>query len=134
MDRSAELARVLLRRAIEDQRMFELLADSPEAPLRGIGFHAQQAVEKALKAVLAQQAVTFSKTHNLAQLIDLLRDHRLTVPPDSSKLPQLTPFGVEHRYGLDDLTDWPQGLGTQVICGWVSRTLTWAEMYLQERL
>ncbi len=36
-----------------------------------LGFHAQQAAEKMLKAVLACQGIEFPFTHRLADLIDL---------------------------------------------------------------
>ena len=35
-------------------------------------FHAQQAAEKSLKALLVQMGIPFPKTHNIAHLIDLL--------------------------------------------------------------
>lgn len=40
--------------------------------LGNLCFHAQQAVEKSIKAVLVLHRVAFPKTHSLARLIDLL--------------------------------------------------------------
>lgn len=39
-----------------------------------VGFHAQQAVEKALKAVLTAVAVRVGRTHDIAYLLTLLPD------------------------------------------------------------
>ena len=41
---------------------------------QAIGLHAQQTVEKCLKAVLSAHQIAFRKTHDLVELIDLLRD------------------------------------------------------------
>lgn len=35
-------------------------------------FHAQQCVEKYLKALLQEEAIPFSKTHNLVALLDII--------------------------------------------------------------
>jgi len=45
------------------------MEDLPDAIL---GFHAQQAVEKLIKALLSQPGVPFELTHNLARLESLL--------------------------------------------------------------
>ncbi|MBD2485703.1 HEPN domain-containing protein [Planktothrix sp. FACHB-1365] len=61
-------------------------------------FHAQQCVEKYLKARLQEAGIIFTKTHNLTVLLDLL----LPVEPgyDSFrlKLLALTLFAVAYRY------------------------------------
>jgi len=51
-----------------------------------IGFHAQQAVEKCLKAVLILHEIEFRKTHNLDELVDLLKEHTLPQPPNTDGL------------------------------------------------
>jgi HEPN domain-containing protein len=61
-------------------------------------FHAQQCVEKYLKARLQEAGISFSKTHNLTVLLDLL----LPVEPNYDsfrlKLLALTTFAVAYRY------------------------------------
>ena len=61
------------------------------------GFHAQQSVEKLLKAWLAIDGQVFPLTHNLGTLLDALRDHE----PDADRfrgLIALNPFAVQFRY------------------------------------
>ena len=51
------------------------LARSPLLPgvlLEGLCYHAQQAAEKALKAVLVFLNIDFPRTHNIRTLLDLL--------------------------------------------------------------
>ncbi len=55
---------ILLIKAAEDEASLHL-DDLPESIL---GFHAQQAVEKLIKALLSQLSVPFEKTHNLGRL------------------------------------------------------------------
>lgn len=55
MSAAADYARALLARAADDRYVAALLAGNADAPLWVLGFHAQQAVEKAIKAVLASR-------------------------------------------------------------------------------
>jgi HEPN domain-containing protein len=60
-------------------------------------FHAQQAGEKALKAVLVANGVRFPKTHDLAFLMQLLPS-AVSVPPPLINLPVLNQYAVQQRY------------------------------------
>ena len=60
-------------------------------------FHAQQAAEKALKAVLVANGVDFPKTHDLAFLMQALPSS-VALPPPLVDLPTLNRFAVEQRY------------------------------------
>ena len=63
---------VLLRKARQDELVLERLLDDQEVDDDTLGFHAQQAVEKLLKAVLASRGVEYPRTHNLRVLVELL--------------------------------------------------------------
>ena len=52
-------------KATDDAFMMHELMKNARSPSWGIGFHAQQAVEKAIKAVLACRGVVFPFTHDL---------------------------------------------------------------------
>jgi HEPN domain-containing protein len=76
-----------------------------EADLEGVlreslCFHAQQAIEKCLKAALLASGVAFPKTHNLQILIDLL-PVELVLPNDASEIAALTDYAVSARYPGD---------------------------------
>lgn len=60
-------------------------------------FHAQQAVEKGVKAVLASEAILFPRTHNLKILLKLLPSTRSS-PVEVSKLAALTDYAASARY------------------------------------
>ncbi|MCK2089624.1 HEPN domain-containing protein [Thauera aromatica] len=98
MSSPAEFALGLLRRARDDAYVVVQLVPDHAAPDWVIGFHAQQAAEKALKAVLASANVVFPRTHNIAMLLALLRQNGIQPPKQSTLLERLTPFGVAARY------------------------------------
>jgi HEPN domain-containing protein len=66
--------------------------------LRSAAFHAQQAAEKFIKAVLQERSIAFPRTHGLNELVLLLDppEPRLTVLRDD--LEELTRFAAEVRY------------------------------------
>ena len=98
MDPRLELARTLLGKASDDLAMARLLAKDAASPEWGIGFHAQQAVEKALKAVLCLHGIEYPRTHNISVLLDLLAENSLDAPIAREALVILTPYGVLFRY------------------------------------
>jgi HEPN domain-containing protein len=89
--------------ADRDIKTMILLANITESDDEAIGFHAQQAVEKCLKAVLSLHQIPFRKTHDLGELIDLMSDAGKPIPPEASELDFLNPFAVTFRYDLIDL-------------------------------
>src|ERR1700732_2787627 len=71
MATSADLARVLLSLAADDELIARSLLPVEGVTDAGIGFHAQQAVEKSLKAVLSLRGVEFPFTHDLDVLLEV---------------------------------------------------------------
>jgi HEPN domain-containing protein len=60
-------------------------------------FDAQQAAEKALKAVLVSGGRRFPKTHDLAELLHLVAAMGLDLPPEVLEAKRLTPYAVAGR-------------------------------------
>lgn len=72
----------------------------PKVLFEGLCFHAQQAVEKALKAVLIANGIPPTKTHNIRTLLDLLPPD--VVPPEEVEdAAGLTDYAVISRYPGD---------------------------------
>ena len=93
-----ERARAFLERADADLAAVRALEHDRSVPDAIVGFHAQQAAEKLLKAVLASRGIEFPRTHSLRYLIDTLADHQLDPPEDNQALTALYPFAVQLRY------------------------------------
>ena len=77
-----------LRPADRDIKVFDILVEEPEAHLSIVLFHAQQAVEKSLKAVLFSRQIQFRHTHNLTELAQLLRQEGVETPVADDLLEQ----------------------------------------------
>ncbi len=90
-----------LFRADEDIAVIDRLIQSdPEAYASTICFHAQQAVEKYLKALLAWKGVDFPRTHDVDFLLGECRKVS-SGELDHLDLKSLTDFGVSVRYPDD---------------------------------
>jgi HEPN domain-containing protein len=89
---------MLLLKADQDIVVLRKLKSDPEVAVEILGFHAQQASEKMLKAVLAYYQIRFPYTHRLTELIDTLTDQQFTFPQELEEIRYLTPFAVEYRY------------------------------------
>lgn len=61
-------------------------------------FHAQQAAEKAIKAVHIHHGWTFRYVHDMEELITGLRQEGLEVPKKVEEVVALTTFAFEARY------------------------------------
>lgn len=62
-------------------------------------FELQQSAEKALKALLIYSGSDFPKTHDIAELIKLIKKHTtIEIPEQIKKAVRLTPYPVITRY------------------------------------
>ena len=91
----------LLAKAAEDQKAMLVLAADAGTSDATVGFHAQQAVEKCLKALLCHLRVNYQKSHDLVVLLDAITDAGQPVPADVDKCKYLKPYAVLFRY--DDI-------------------------------
>jgi len=98
-----DVAAVLARKAEGDAKALRRLATDPEIDDEIIGFHAQQAAEKWLKAVVASRGVDFEYTHDLRRLIGLAGLESGDHPLDTRQVIALTEYAVPLRY--EDLLD-----------------------------
>ena len=72
--------------------------DIPDVYLEDPCFDAQQAAEKAIKAVLIHRDVSFPYVHDLAQLLSLVERSGETVPEAIWEADQLIPYAITLRY------------------------------------
>ncbi len=93
-----EVAGSYARLAEIDLATAEKLAVDPEMDDRPVGFHAQQAVEKAVKVVLMLEGIDFPKTHDLEYLIVLAEKHSVAIGSEVKSASWLTPWAAEFRY------------------------------------
>lgn len=120
-------AQLLMEKAAGDEKILFRLIDDDDIPDDGLGFHAQQAVEKMIKAVLAHNEVSYERTHNIAYLLNLLDEADIPKPDRADDLPNLSPWAAELRYSRrpEDVPDRPE------MRSLVEGTKTWAESQLK---
>lgn len=127
-----EHAQALLARARDDLYVVQRLMDDTAAPTWALGFHAQQASEKAIKAVLSHAGQVYPRTHNLDMLTELLKAADIATPPCASELGRLTPFGVVLRYedALDE--EFPR-VDAARLANIALEVTSWAEHLISDR-
>jgi HEPN domain-containing protein len=127
MSDPADVPNVLLDRAVEDELMARSLLPIEGVTDAGVGFHVQQAVEKALKAVLALEGVEFPYSHDLDGLIELCQKNGIEVPDDLSGVGRLSLFGVMLRYGTSSETR----LDRDQALRWAAAAVNWARQQIE---
>ena len=121
MSGSADSAELLLGLAHDDEFAARALLPVEGVADSILGFHCQQAVEKALKAALASRGVEFPHTHDLDGLLELCGENGLDVPPELDGVDRLAPYGVHVRYG----TSRGASLDREQALAWAVATIGW---------
>ena len=85
-----------LRHARSDLELARITAPAAVL-LEQLCFHAQQAAEKALKAVLVRRGIPVPRTHSIRRLLDLVPPE-LSVPTTVQDAAVLTDYAVLTRY------------------------------------
>jgi HEPN domain-containing protein len=88
---------IIAKRIVRDE--YEVLGG--EIFLEELCFELQQCAEKALKALLIHNNIIFPKTHNIAKLIQLLKDNNFNISEKIVDAVILTQYAVETRYPED---------------------------------
>ena len=70
----------------------------PDAYLEDLCFEAQQAAEKAIKAVMIRRNIEFPYVHDLAHLLSLLEEVGEIIPESVLQAEELTSYAVDTRY------------------------------------
>lgn len=123
MATNGDLARRLLAAAREDE-----LAAKSVLQVEGIadpivGFHAHQAVEKAIKAVLAFNRTEFPFTHDLERLRGFSEKSGISLPSALDDAEELNPFAHDERYGSET----PLRLDRGQALKWATAAVAWAQ-------
>jgi HEPN domain-containing protein len=138
MASNGDYAGVLLRKAGGDEAAIRKLGSDTDIPDEIVGFHAQQAVEKAIKAVLSANAIKYRFSHNLAYLRDLSKESGIELPSSLDGIEELTPFAAIERYGGEEpipTTPGPEGpspLDRGQALKWATAAIAWARSIVEQ--
>lgn len=122
-----EVSEVLARKAHGDAKVLRLLAPNDEIGDDAVGFHAQQAIEKWLKAVIASREENFEFTHDLHRLVMLASHGSGELPFDVDLVLTLTQYAAPLRY--EDLLD-AEPLDREATVSLVEEVGRWADAEL----
>jgi HEPN domain-containing protein len=98
-DEPAFSAATFLGKAQDDLRTAEILLREPLSPRWPIGFHLQQAAEKAFKALIAAGGIEPPRTHSLRLLAESVAPAHPRVAAFLGRVAPLQAFAVQQRYG-----------------------------------
>ncbi len=98
MSTNNEQAAALIAAGERDLLAVQLLNQTGRAPHEVIGFHAQQAAEKFIKAMLVINGIVFERTHDLVRLYRLAEQSGLAIAADVEQLRALNGYAVQFRY------------------------------------
>lgn len=127
MASESDLAAQLLRRASEDEAAARAMLPVESVTQAIIGFHAQQAVEKSLKAVLAAHRVDFPFIHDIAGLTELCEQAGIRLPQELDGVDALTPYAAILRYD-----DNPAGsVDRETALRWAAAAVAWARSAIE---
>jgi HEPN domain-containing protein len=116
-----DLAEQLLRRADTDAAGARAMLPINEVADVLVCFHAQQAVEKALKAVLAAR-VEFPFIHDISGLAKLCREAGAPLPEEMDGADLLTPYAAGLRYDDDTV----HAVERETASRWAIAAVQWA--------
>jgi HEPN domain-containing protein len=100
MKRPLDQAEALLRKAANDLIAADVTL-ATERALDTVCFHAQQAAEKSLKAILALHDISYPWRHDLGELLDLVAPLAPELAPYADRIVALTPYAVATRYDTE---------------------------------
>jgi HEPN domain-containing protein len=120
------VARDMLTLAERDRDAMAVLAAAGNIDFSVIGFHAQQSVEKAFKAVMAIRGITFPRSHDLIELQAIFLFNDIACPLPAETLEALNPYAVNSRYNLesDELLNESEAATAVAVC------LAWAHQHI----
>lgn len=99
-DKTMVVVREWVTKAEDDLKSAAHLLKLKDCPVDNVCFHAQQCIEKYLKAMLVSLGLNFPKTHDLAELLALL-PARLRPSLDDREQDRLTDYATVTRYPGD---------------------------------
>ena len=100
-DTGSELAKLWLDKAGNDVITARQTLLLPDGPTDTVCFHAQQAAEKALKALMTRHGTAFPMTHDLVRLLDLALALMPQLEDYRERFAVMTAYAVQTRYPTD---------------------------------
>jgi len=125
-----EIVAEWMRHAWSDMTIARMVENDEIAP-EIIAFHAQQAVEKALKALLVQRQVEFTRTHIIGVLIVLCKESGYKIEENLQEAVTLSRFAIASRYPGE--TDPITRQEAKIAADLANQVLNWVESQIEKK-
>ena len=125
-----EIVAEWMRHAWSDMTIARMVENDEIAP-EIIAFHAQQAVEKALKALLVQRQVEFTRTHIIGVLIVLCKESGYKIEENLEEAVTLSRFAIASRYPGE--TDPITRQEAKIAADLANQVLNWVESQIEKK-
>jgi len=118
-----------LNRARSNLAMAKCAANTPDVFFEDLCFNCQQAVEKALKALLVHAKISAPRTHDIAELLTQVQKAGFDPSSKILEAAKLTGYSVASRYpGLDEpitIEEFREALSiAECVIEWINDLLT----------
>jgi HEPN domain-containing protein len=100
-DRMIKLSKHWLKKANNDLITARQTLLLPDGPTDTVCFHTQQAIEKSIKSLLVYNGITFTKTHDLNKLFDIVKPLLPEIEDFKTEITEISSFAVDIRYPGD---------------------------------
>ncbi len=87
-----------INHAKSDLRLAQIASKDELVRKEQVCFHAQQAAEKAIKAVMLSRNIDFPLIHDIDELLEIAENGGIVIPENVRDAGLLTPYAVESRY------------------------------------
>jgi HEPN domain-containing protein len=126
--KNESLVRIWLKRAKSNLQIAKAGKVFEDILYEDLCFDCEQAVEKALKALLVSIDVSFPHTHSIGHLIELIEENNIKVPGEIMDSISLTAYAVSTRYPGDfepvDEQEYQETLETaEKVYNWVKKII-----------
>ncbi|MBA7581900.1 hypothetical protein ES708_23813 [subsurface metagenome] len=95
-----EITKDWIKSAIDDLKIIRKIIDD-ETLAHQIAFHAQQAIEKSLKAIVEEYEIDFMRTHSLETLLSKTKEYLITLSINIDIIKKLDQLYIDARYPGD---------------------------------
>jgi len=125
-----EIVAEWMRHAWSDMTIAKMVENDAIAP-EIIAFHAQQAVEKALKALLIQRQVEFPRTHIIGVLLVFCKESGYKIEENLEEAATLSRYAIASRYPgeTDPITRQEAKLAADL----ADQVINWVESQIEKK-
>lgn len=120
---------LFMKSAIKDWKALQGMSDEALFAVEIFGFHAQHAIEKALKAWISCYDIDVPRTHDISYLLAILANCGIETKKFENLI-EYNPYAVHYRYAAFD--DPPIHINRKTVCDLVKNLIETVRCYIEK--